>query len=156
MKRLFRNLRTHNINTFVIFPKAVSVAEALVWSTFRARGTKVISTTDWSRGNFLPLGFESWFSDVEVAMKVDSHLVPTADYGPWRSWSTFLYHQRVVSVQNYSWRNNLWDPRFRQFLIPGCINFKKSLCPLARGGPEDSKTPPRCEVWMILGQVMAI
>ena len=56
----------------------------------------------------------------------------------------------------YSWRKNLWDPRFRQFLIPGCLNFKKSLCPLARAGPEDSKTPPRCKVWMILGQVMAI
>ena len=24
----------------------------------------------------------------------------------------------------YSWRHNLWDPRFHQFLSPGCINFK--------------------------------
>ena len=24
----------------------------------------------------------------------------------------------------YSWRHNLWDPRFHQCLSPGCINFK--------------------------------
>ena len=26
----------------------------------------------------------------------------------------------------------------------------KSLCPSGRGAPDDSKTPPTCEVWMIL------
>merc|ERR1712197_223229 len=33
--------------------------------------------------------------------------------------------------------------------------FKKSLCPSSRGGPEDSKTPPTCKICMILSQVMA-
>ena len=32
----------------------------------------------------------------------------------------------------------------------------KSLCPSLRGVPEDSKTPPTCQVWMILSQVIAI
>ena len=32
----------------------------------------------------------------------------------------------------------------------------KSLCPSVRGAPEDSETPPTCQVWMILSQVIAI
>ena len=33
---------------------------------------------------------------------------------------------------------------------------KKILQPSSRGGPEDSKTPPTCKVWVILGHIMAI
>ena len=33
--------------------------------------------------------------------------------------------------------------------------FKKSLCPSSRDGPEDSKTPPTFKVCMILSHVMA-
>ena len=32
----------------------------------------------------------------------------------------------------------------------------KYLWPLSRGGPEDSKTPPTCKVWMIWSEVMAL
>ena len=31
-----------------------------------------------------------------------------------------------------------------------------SLCPSLRGVPEGSKTPPTCQVWMILRKVIAI
>ena len=40
------------------------------------------------------------------------------------------------------------QPRLHQIQI--------SLRPSCRGGPEDSKTPPTCNVWIILSQVMAI
>ena len=40
-------------------------------------------------------------------------------------------------------------------ILPRCIHHKQtSLCPSSRGGLEDSKTPPTCEVCMILSQVM--
>ena len=39
---------------------------------------------------------------------------------------------------------------------PWMHQSSKSLCPSLRGVPEDSKTPPTCQVWMILSQVIAI
>ena len=45
----------------------------------------------------------------------------------------------------FSW---ITQPRMHQ--------SSKSLCPSLRGVPEDSKTPPTCQVWMILSQVIAI
>ena len=44
---------------------------------------------------------------------------------------------------------------FRELLSLGCINLQ-NLRPSARGAPDDSKTPPTCEDWMILSQVTAI
>ena len=45
----------------------------------------------------------------------------------------------------FSW---ITQPRIHQ--------SSKSLCPSVRGAPEDSKTPPTCQVLMILSQVIAI
>ena len=39
---------------------------------------------------------------------------------------------------------------------PRMHQSSKSLWPSSRGGPEVSKTPPTCKVWMILSQVMTI
>ena len=39
---------------------------------------------------------------------------------------------------------------------PRMHQSSKSLWPSSRGGPEDSKTPPTCKVWMIFSQVMTI
>ena len=44
---------------------------------------------------------------------------------------------------------------FLSISLPRMHQFQKSLCPSPRGGPEDSKTPPTCKVWMILSQAMA-
>ena len=48
------------------------------------------------------------------------------------------------------------SPSFSSISQPRMHQFEKSQCPSSRGGPEDSKTPPTCEVWIICGQVMAI
>ena len=39
---------------------------------------------------------------------------------------------------------------------PRMHQSSKSLWPSSRVGPEVSKTPPTCKVWMILSQVMTI
>ena len=44
--------------------------------------------------------------------------------------------------------------RFSWISQPKMHQFKKSLCPSSRGGPEDSKTPPTFKVCMILSHVM--
>ena len=52
--------------------------------------------------------------------------------------SNFLY------LKAYSWRQNLWDPRFRQFLSPGCVNFK-NLC--AHQQEEVLRIPKHPNMW---------
>ena len=45
---------------------------------------------------------------------------------------------------------------FSSISQPRLHQFQLSLWPSCRGGPEDSKTPPTCKVWIILSQVIAL
>ena len=60
-------------------------------------------------------------------------------------------HHRQPTVGAIFFENQnacLKSPRMHQ--------SSKSLWPSSRGGPEVSKTPPTCKVWMILSQDMAL
>ena len=64
---------------------------------------------------------------------------------------SLLYFVLLITVGAIFFENQnacLKSPRMHQ--------SSKSLWPSSRGGPEVSKTPPTCKVWMILSQVMTI
>ena len=64
----------------------------------------------------------------------------------WSHYETSFIHLASLEFAHlFSW---IPQPRMHQ--------SSKSLWPSSRGGPEDSKTPPTCEIWNILSQVMAI
>ena len=73
-------------------------------------------------------------------------------YKMWR----YIFPGKLMGSPDTVGANKNCTLRFSWITQPKMHQFKKSLCPSSRGGPEDSKTPPTCKVWIILSQVMAI
>ena len=72
--------------------------------------------------------------------------------------ATAAGHCQLIHIRCY----NIQLARIRMALSFSSISesrlhqFQLSLWPSCRGGPEDSKTPPNCKVWIILSRVMAL
>ena len=80
-----------------------------------------------------------------------THDIGTNNGRKWQRNVIILLDQKRHTVGAIFFENQnacLKSPRMHQSL--------KSLWPPSRGAPEVSKTPPTCQVWMILSQVMAI
>ena len=67
--------------------------------------------------------------------------------------STFTFKTLIKTLQLARIRMAL---PFLSISQPRLHQIQISLRPSCRGGPEDSKTPPTCKVWIILSQDMAI
>ena len=86
--------------------------------------------------------------DTTINHHMISYVVHRFQQHNWQKCQQLFYRHKIRGPKDLQLATESLRPSFSSISQPRMHQ--------ARGGPEDTKTPPTFEVWMILGQIIAI